>query len=87
MPDVTQKAITNPRAVQPKNVKVELSNLADVLEAAGIIADAGWAKENIKVEISSENPKRLDVVFPVKLSGNMEVCSTDLPFGFYLGGE
>jgi hypothetical protein len=27
----------------------------------------------------------LDVTFPVKLSGNVEVSSTDVYFGFYVG--
>jgi hypothetical protein len=39
------------------------------------------------VGIDSENPKRLNVSFPVKLSGNVEISSTDVYFGFYLGGE
>jgi len=38
------------------------------------------------VKINNENPKRIDVTFPVKLSGNVEVSSTDIYFGFYIGG-
>jgi hypothetical protein len=36
------------------------------------------------VKIDSTNPKRLNVRYPVKLSGNVEVTSTDIYFGFYL---
>jgi hypothetical protein len=39
----------------------------------------------MKVDISSQNPKRLDARYPVKFSGNVEVTSTDIYFGFYLG--
>ena len=44
-----------------------------------------FTKENLQVGINSENPKRLDYVFPCKLSGNVEVISGDIYFGFYLG--
>lgn len=75
----------NPTAVQPKNVRTVLRNLADSLAAFAIIADAQFTKDNLTVAISSTNPKRLDVVFPVKLSGNTEIISVDLNFGFFFG--
>jgi hypothetical protein len=37
------------------------------------------------VNIDSENPKRVNVKYPAKLSGNVEISSTDIYFGFYLG--
>ena len=76
---------SNPAALQPKTVKTWFANLADSLADNAIIADAAFTKKNLSVAISSANPKRLDTVFPVKLSGNVEVASVDLPYGFYLG--
>jgi phage tail sheath gpL-like len=77
--------VTNPAAVQPKAVKTSFFNLADSLGRIALISDPVFTKKNMTVKISSENPKRLDVTFPVKLSGNVEVSSTDIYFGFYLG--
>lgn len=79
--------VTNPNAVQPKMVVTALVNLAKSLAKKAIISDAKFTKKNLEVKIDSENPKRLNVKFPVKLSGNIEVSSTDVFFGFYLGGE
>jgi phage tail sheath gpL-like len=85
-PLVSDETITtNPSAVSPKVVKTMFYNLADSLAKAAIIQEPEYTKKNMTVKISSENPKRLDVVFPVKLSGNVEVSSTDIYFGFYLG--
>jgi phage tail sheath gpL-like len=78
-------ATTNPKAVQPKTIKTALMNLANSLAAYAIIQEPAFSKENMTVQISSQNPKRLDVKFPCKLSGNVEVTSTDIYFGFYLG--
>jgi phage tail sheath gpL-like len=76
---------TNTKAVQPKIIKTALSNLATSLAAFAIIQEPEFTKANMTVQISSQNPKRLDVKYPVKLSGNVEVTSTDIYFGFYLG--
>jgi phage tail sheath gpL-like len=75
---------TNPKAVQPKTIKTAMMNLANSLAAFAIIEEPEFTKENMVVKTSSMNPKRLDVQFPVKLSGNVEVTSTDIYFGFYL---
>jgi phage tail sheath gpL-like len=75
---------TNPRAIQPKMVKTELMNLANSLSAAAITQEPLFTKENLVVKIDNFNPKRLNVQYPCKLSGNVEVTSTDIYFGFYL---
>lgn len=82
-----EDVVTNPNAVQPKMVVTAFVNLAKSLAKKALISDAEFTKKNLKVAIDSENPKRLNVQFPVKLSGNIEVSSTDVYFGFYLGGE
>ena len=83
LPDGTPT--TNPTAKQPKDAKTALSNLADSLADNAIISDPDFTKANITTEIDSNNPKRLNWTFPVKLSGNSEVISGDILFGFYLG--
>jgi len=85
-PLVTDETITdNPTAVCPKMIKTYFYNLADSLARAAIIQEPQFTKKNMTVKIDSENPKRLNVTFPVKLSGNVEVSSTDIYFGFYVG--
>ena len=82
-----QDIVTNPAAIQPKAIKTMFINLADTLALAAIISDAKFTKRNLSVGIDTENPKRVNTKFPVKLSGNIEVSSNDVFFGFYLGGE
>jgi hypothetical protein len=83
LPDGTPT--TNPTAKQPRDAKTALSNLADSLADKAIISDPDFTKAGITVAIDSMNPKRLNWTFPVKLSGNTEVISGDVYFGFYLG--
>jgi phage tail sheath gpL-like len=78
---------TNPTAVSPKMIKTSFYNLADSLALKAILAVSDFTKKNMTVKIDSENPKRINVVFPVKISGNIEISSTDVYFGFYLGGD
>jgi phage tail sheath gpL-like len=75
----------NQKAIQPKTIKTAMMNLANDLATFAILAESEFTKENLVVKISSMNPKRLDVQFPRKLSGNVEVTSTDVYFGFFLG--
>jgi len=84
LPDSTPT--TNAYAKKPKDVKTVLGNLADNLALQAIISDPEYTQKNMSVGISSTNPKRIDIVFPIKLSGNIEVNSIDLNFGFYFGG-
>lgn len=85
LPDDTPT--NDPDAVQPKMIRSVLSVLADTLASgrSAIIADPEFTKKNMSVAINSTNPKRIDTTFPVKLSGNVEVNSTDVYFSFYLG--
>jgi phage tail sheath gpL-like len=80
-----ENATKNPKAVQPKMIKTYMINLAKDLAELAILAEAEFTKKNLVVKISSMNPKRLDLQYPCKLSGNVEVSSTDIYFGFYLG--
>lgn len=75
----------NRDAKKPKNAVAALSVLADNLGLAALISDVPYTKANTQSEIDSQNPNRLNTVFPVKLSGNVNVNSIDLNFGFYFG--
>lgn len=76
---------TNPAAVQPNDFKTWFANLAVSLGEAALISDVEFTIENLEVKIDSENSKRINYVFPVKVSGNVEVISGDVYFGQYLG--
>lgn len=84
-PDTT--VTKDPDAVQPQMVITDLGVLATNLAGGKsmIIVEPEFTKKNMKVTINSQNPKRLDIVFPVKISGTTEVISVDLAWGFYLG--
>ena len=85
-PLVEDSTVTdNPTAVQPKTVKAALYTLADSLAKKAIIQQPDFTKKNMTVGIDSENPDRINVKFPVKLSGNVTVSSSEIFFGFYLG--
>jgi phage tail sheath gpL-like len=87
-PLVSDKDITvNPTAIAPKTIKTSFINLANSLQLNALIADAAFTKKNLVVELDSENPKRVNTRFPVKLSGNLEVSSNEIYFGFFLGGS
>jgi phage tail sheath gpL-like len=77
------QATTNPNARKPKQAKAAVALMLDNLGAAAIISDPKTAKKNTFAGINSQNPKRLDVTVPVQLSGNTNVKSVDLAFGFF----
>jgi phage tail sheath gpL-like len=79
-------ATVNPNAKQPKMAKAAVNALLDSLGAQAIISDVATAKASTVAAINSSNPKRLDVSTTVQLSGNTNIISVDLNFGFYFGG-
>ena len=79
-----EQVVSNPTALQPKMFRTWFANLAVSLGAAAIISDVEFTVENLTVAIDSENPKRINYVFPVKVSGNVEVVSGDVFFGQYV---
>lgn len=79
------QAVKNPTAKKPKMALSALYALFDSAAEEAIISDPDFAKENTSAEISSTNPKRLDINEVFKLSGNANVISVDLDFGFYFG--
>ena len=76
---------TNRAAKKPKSAVAAVAAMVDSLGLNAIISDTETAKLSISATINSENPKRLDVVVTVQLSGNTNVISVDLQFGFFFG--
>jgi len=77
---------TNSAAKKPKMAKAEMASMIDSLADNAIISDPKTAKDSIVAAINGSNPKRLDVELTVQLSGNANIISVDLNFGFYFGG-
>ncbi len=79
------QATTNPEAKQPKSAKAAIAAMLDSLGLNAIISDPDTAKASTVANINDQNPKRLDVVFTVQISGNTNIISIDLQFGFFFG--
>ena len=76
---------TNRAAKKPKMAVAAVAAMVDSLALNAIISDPKTAKESIVATINSQNPKRLDVELTVQLSGNTNIISVDLNFGFFFG--
>lgn len=75
----------NPTAKRPKDAVTALNS---VIRGAGLqawIADVAFALGTVVAAIDTGNPKRLNAAFTVKLSGNTNIISVDLNFGFFFG--
>lgn len=79
------QATTNRNAKKPRMAVADAGVLTDSFALNAIISDPEFARENTVAEIDSGNPKRLNLSITVKLSGNANVISIDLNFGFYFG--
>lgn len=79
--------VKNPRVKKPKHAKSACFKMFDALGDDAIISDVDYAKENSLFQISSVNPKRLDLRLVFKLSGNTNVISITQEFSYYFGGE
>lgn len=75
----------NRDAKKPKTAVAAVSSILDSLGLNAIISDPDTAKANTFAEIDPGNPKRLNLVTTVQLSGNTNIKSIDLNFGFFFG--
>lgn len=75
----------NPEAKSPQMAKAAVATMLQYLADNAIISDVNYAKNSIMAEIDSQNPNRINISFTVKLSGNINIISIDLNFGFYFG--
>lgn len=76
---------TNRDAKKPKTATAATAAMIDSLGREAIISDPETAKASIVSEIDGSNPKRLNQNFTVQVSGNTNIKSIDLDFGFYFG--
>lgn len=79
------QATTNATAKKPKNAVSVSASMIDGLALAAIISDPKTAKASILAGINESNPKRLDLSMTVQISGNTNIVSVDLNFGFFFG--
>jgi len=77
----------NPDAKRPSTAISEIAAMLDHLGLHAIISDPETAKKSILAELNSQNPKRLDVLVSVQVSGNSNIIAVDLNFGFYFGTQ
>ena len=75
----------NRSAKKPKSAVAAVASMIDSLALNAIISDPEAAKAATLAEINDMNPKRLDVVLTVQLSGNANIISVDLNFGYFFG--
>ncbi len=77
----------NRSAKKPKSAVAAIAAMIDNLAIEAIIVNPNAAKSSIVASINPQNPKRLDVVFSVELSGNTNIISIDFNFGFNFGTQ
>jgi phage tail sheath gpL-like len=70
-------------AKTPSDALTAMGNLATNLARLAIISDASFTQENMTSDINGQNPNRLDNVYPVKVSGNVEIIDNAIKFGFF----
>ena len=75
----------NRSAKKPRTAVAAVAAMLDSLGLNAIISDPATAKGTILAEIDDQNPKRLNLVVTVQLSGNTNIISVDLDFGFFFG--
>ena len=76
---------TNRDAKKPKTAVAEVCAMIDSLALNAIISNPKLAKESTVAAINEQNPKRLDLSTTIQVSGNTNIKSIDLNFGFNYG--
>lgn len=75
----------NPDAKKPRTAVAAAAAIVENLGLEAILSDTKNTIPGIVAEIDSANPKRMNLAIPVKLSGNTNIISVDLLWGFYFG--
>ena len=79
------EATTNKAARKPSTAKSEVNRMIRGLGLQAILANTAAAIKLTTANINPQNNKRLDVTITIQLSGNVNVVSIDLNFGFLFG--
>lgn len=80
-------ATTNSNAKTPSMAVAAVNTRLEALGLAAILSDVATAKATTVASIDSQNPKRLNVETTVQLSGNTNIVSVNLNFGFKFGAS
>jgi len=75
----------NRDARKPKSAVAAVAACIDSLALEAIISDLETAKAATIAQINEQNAKRLDIRTTMQLSGNTNIISIDLLWGFYFG--
>lgn len=75
----------NRDAKKPRTAVAAAAAIVDNLGLEAIISDPATSKDQIVAEIDAANPKRLNLCIPVNVSGNTNIKSIDLKWGFFFG--
>jgi len=78
---------TNREAKKPKTAVAAANVIIGNLGLEALISDPETAKAATVAQISTQNPDRLDLSVTVQVSGNANIVSAVLNFGFYFGGQ
>lgn len=78
-----EQAVSRPSAKKPKMAKAELAALVKNLAAGALISDPDYSIKNMTAVISTQDPKRLDITLPLKLSGNANVINIEETWSFH----
>lgn len=71
----------------PSTAISQVAAAFDALGLEGIIADPETAKKTIIAGINPTNPKRLDLAATYQITGNTNLISIDMNWGFYFGQQ
>jgi phage tail sheath gpL-like len=76
----------SPTAKRPKDYRTACASIVNNLALDAILSEPDVTNRNTQVEIDASNPKRVNVSVPIKISGNSNITSLDLNWGFFFGG-
>jgi phage tail sheath gpL-like len=72
----------NATAKTPGAAVAAAAAITDLLAEQAILADPASTKAGIAAEIDATNPKRINLVVPIKIAGNSNIISLDLNWSF-----
>ena len=76
----------NPKARTPASALADSKQILENLSLDAIITDLAYSLKNQTATINPQNQDRIDLVAPVRISGNSQIVDVTLPFSFYFGG-
>jgi phage tail sheath gpL-like len=79
------QATVNRSAKKPEMAVTAVQALIDDWANKALISDPATAKASVLASIDSGNNRRLNISLTVQLSGNANIISNDLDFGFFFG--